>query len=241
MYGCRTSLPPIGTDSTIMVTRTGSSHEAVLKWLKCQLSAARESLAAFAEAAGIVRRVRSSSSPASLPAEMAQLILSWASSLTLDCPVRKFEPERLESPTFLAVLGMRAGGVRSTPWTGELLQRALVYYADAIGRAIEGFLEDLQDTLDEQVAAFAREVDRLKGETAALTHRLETWQDRAKAAALIPQEAIMDRVAKYEKHLNAQFTSSLHELERLQARRIGKAVVPPLVADVQVIVNQELG
>src|SRR5687768_18174285 len=52
----------------------------------------------------------------------------------------------------------------------------------------------------------------------------------------LPPEHIAERVMKYEKHLHGQLTSTLHELERLQARRGGLPVAPPVVADVQVTV-----
>ena len=46
-----------------------------------------------------------------------------------------------------------------------------------------------------------------------------------------------ERVAKYERHLHTLLTSTLHELERLQARRGGEAVPPPVVADVNLTVD----
>ena len=49
-----------------------------------------------------------------------------------------------------------------------------------------------------------------------------------------------ERVVKYERHLHNLLTSTLHELERLQARRDGEAVPPPAVADVNVILNPDV-
>jgi len=46
-----------------------------------------------------------------------------------------------------------------------------------------------------------------------------------------------ERIAKYERHLHNLLTSTLHELERLQARRQGESVPPPVVADVNVIIE----
>jgi hypothetical protein len=46
-----------------------------------------------------------------------------------------------------------------------------------------------------------------------------------------------ERLAKYSQHLHTLLTSTLHELERLQARREGEPVAPPAVADVHVTVD----
>jgi len=50
-----------------------------------------------------------------------------------------------------------------------------------------------------------------------------------------------ERIAKYERHLHNLLTSTLHELERFQARREGEALPPPAVADVHVTFNTEAG
>lgn len=40
---------------------------------------------------------------------------------------------------------------------------------------------------------------------------------------------------RYESHLGRQFHRDLHELERLQARRLGQSVAAPLAVDVDVV------
>ena len=54
---------------------------------------------------------------------------------------------------------------------------------------------------------------------------------------MLPGGGRDERVAKYERHLHNLLTSTLHELERLQARREGESVPPPAVADVNVTVD----
>lgn len=66
-----------------------------------------------------------------------------------------------------------------------------------------------------------------------------TDRSRAADAALLLPEPVTERIIKYEKHLHAQLTSTLHELERLQARRGGMPVVPPIVADIQATIGAE--
>jgi hypothetical protein len=62
--------------------------------------------------------------------------------------------------------------------------------------------------------------------------RQDDGRARAAAEALVPPPGRADLVVKYEKQLNVQLASTLHELERLQARRGASLIPPPVVADV---------
>jgi len=81
--------------------------------------------------------------------------------------------------------------------------------------------------------------ERWRVEVEALSRRLESERDRAATAVLLPPEEASERIMRYEKHLHGQLTSTLHELERLQARRGGEFVPPPAVADLHVLINGE--
>jgi len=59
----------------------------------------------------------------------------------------------------------------------------------------------------------------------------------AAVTATVLRDGREERIAKYERHLHSLLTSTLHELERLQARREGEPVPPPVVADVNVTVD----
>jgi hypothetical protein len=231
-------LPPPGADPFAgALDRSASNREEHLKWIRAAHRGARENLTIFAEAADLVRRLAGS---CTIPGETAELILGWASRLAHDCPVRKYDPEMPTSPTFLPSLGLPPGTVRGAPWSAALLLRAIEHYANAIPRSVEEFRQELEDVLNDRAAAFAREVDRIGGEISALRRRQEAWRERAAAAALLPPLDVLDRVSKYEKHLHSVLTSTLHELERLQARRGGASVPLPVVADVQLTVNHDL-
>jgi uncharacterized membrane protein YccC len=82
-----------------------------------------------------------------------------------------------------------------------------------------------------------RKVRRLEREADAVARLLDGKADRKQAAKLLPGDGRDERIAKYERHLHNLLTSTLHELERLQARREGEAVPPPAVADVNVTVD----
>lgn len=61
---------------------------------------------------------------------------------------------------------------------------------------------------------------------------------RLASSTLLSSEKVTDRVIKYERHFDILLTSTLHELERQQARRSGKPVVPAIVADIQLHVSR---
>ena len=122
-------------------------------------------------------------------------------------------------------------------WTRDLLLAGLAYYASATELTPADFRAEVQAALDGKRAAFVRSVDRLEADVAALTRRAEAERKRAAEAALLPVDHVVERVMRYEKHLHGQLTSTLHELERLQARRAGVAVIPPVIADLYLSVT----
>ena len=54
---------------------------------------------------------------------------------------------------------------------------------------------------------------------------------------LLPDTQTLEKVMRYESHLGRQFHRDMHELERLQARRLGQSVAAPLDVDVDVDVD----
>jgi hypothetical protein len=51
---------------------------------------------------------------------------------------------------------------------------------------------------------------------------------------VLPDDATLNKVTRYEAHLSRQMLQSLHTLERLQAARAGQSVPPPAALDVTV-------
>ncbi len=109
-------------------------------------------------------------------------------------------------------------------------------YAGYDNEPVKRFLNAVGDDLEEQAEESARLVRRLEREDAAVVRLLDRGMARTQAAKLLPGDGRDERIAKYEGHLHNLFTSTLHELERLQARREGELVPPPAVADVNLTV-----
>jgi hypothetical protein len=47
-------------------------------------------------------------------------------------------------------------------------------------------------------------------------------------AAFVPPPAVLERVLRYESHLSREFAKALADFERLQRKRLGQPVVPPI-------------
>ena len=58
--------------------------------------------------------------------------------------------------------------------------------------------------------------------------------DKYRREHLLPDTATLEKIQRYESHLSRQFHRDLHELERLQAIRLGHPVAAPIVVDIDV-------
>jgi hypothetical protein len=192
-----------------------------------ELRRAREAFFAVRADANFLRSVLANGDGGEpLPTKAVQAVLVEAHLLAMDCPIRHYEPV-WPSPTdgaFLDRIGFTPGLPMDAAWPRDRFLAALDYYAGATEWPAEEFRTELLRTLDSRTDGFARGVKRREAE-------------RLAATALIPPDAEADRIIKYEKHLHAQLTSTMHELERLQARRGGASMPPPQVADLHVTIN----
>lgn len=108
-------------------------------------------------------------------------------------------------------------------WTAGLLREAVAAYGRATGRTPEGMASP---------AWGSAVIEKRKAEAALEDHRKVVA--RKKAANLLLDEKVMDRVLRYETTMERAFLRTLHELQRLQAVRAGGSVPPPLTVDVNV-------
>jgi hypothetical protein len=94
---------------------------------------------------------------------------------------------------------------------------------------------------EEWAEELSRKILRLEGEAAAVARLLDSGKTRRESVKLLPGDGRDERIARYERHLHNLLTSTLHELERLQARREDEPVSPPAVADLNVTLNTGSG
>ncbi len=147
------------------------------------------------------------------------------------------DPPSFASKGFMRKLGLIGEDARKVAWTAELIRRGVLLYAVFTEEPAERFVEGVQADLEGWAEELVRKVRRLAHEAAAVVRLLDGRTAREQAAKLLPADGRDERIAKYERHLHALLTSTLHELERLQARREGEPVPPPAVADVNVTVD----
>jgi hypothetical protein len=95
-------------------------------------------------------------------------------------------------------------------WTAGLA-RAVI---EAIARATD---EDAEELVEAATRSARFKVERAKLEA----EKVERDLGNMARARLLPDEKILEKVARYEAHLSRLFHKSLHELEALQTRRSG--------------------
>jgi hypothetical protein len=108
-------------------------------------------------------------------------------------------------------------------WSAGLLRSVLERLASRAGMALEEVLERTRLSLHGEAAEAQRTAD-------AVQRGLE----RTRRERLLPDEGTMDRITKYEGHIERAFYRALHELQRLQAVRSGMPVPMAGALDVSV-------
>jgi len=85
----------------------------------------------------------------------------------------------------------------------------------------------------EQVLAYLnREISAISWKETQCEEREELEEQARQAAAVLPAEATLDKILRYETALERQLYRAMNQPERLQRRRQGEAVPPPLALDV---------
>ena len=212
------------------------TREEQLCDLRTELREARATLADVGPAREMFRTLPDAA-VAVVPFAVAESILETAFSLADTAENGRANPPQFGGKVLVRKLGVTGADARGVTWTAELIRRGLAIYAACARESEERFHEKVGAELDEWTDELARKVRRLEREEAAVARLLDGGSERRRAAKLLPADGREERVAKYEKHLHSLLTSTLHELERLQARREGENVPPPAVADVNVTVD----
>ncbi len=176
-----------------------------------------------------------------VPFAVAEGILEAALGCAETAENLRSDPPAVGSKALMWKLGLTGADPRTVAWTPDLIRRGLAVYAHFTEEPVEQFVGAVRADLEEWADELARTVRRLEREAAAVARLLDDRVAREQAAKLLPGDGHDERIAKYERHLHSLLTSTLHELERLQARREGDSVPPPIVADVNVTVDAGSG
>ncbi|AWM39106.1 hypothetical protein GobsT_26180 [Gemmata obscuriglobus] len=227
-------VPPLPSDDPFPVTRDHPTRDGQLRDLRRELREAKQELAEVAPALtfwtdGGGAEVGSFA--------VAETILDAAYGRAVAAEGLKSDPPEFGGKAFLRKLGL--GGTAPAPvaWTRELIGRGLMLYAEFAHEPTERFGAAVREDVEIWAEELERKVRRLESECVAVARLLDTRVERKRVAKLLPGDGRDERIAKYERHLHGLLTSTLHELERLQARRGGQSVPPPVVADLNVSVE----
>jgi hypothetical protein len=211
------------------------TREDQLRDLRAELRAARRELAGVVPAREFF--ASELADDAAVPSAAAECLLEAACGRAETADGLRADPPRFGGKTFLRKLGVAGDDPGAVTWTVGLVRRGLLLYAGYAGEAAEEFIQEVRADLEESVEEQGRRVRRLERDAGAVEWLLEGRAARSQSWKLLPGDGRDERIAKYERHLHSLLTSTLHELERLQARREGEIVPPPVVADVNVTVD----
>ena len=222
-----------GLDDPLALLRT-ADRAAQLRTLRQQLKSSRDELASVTAASDFLLTLESSRSEA-VPPGLARTVFHAAYDLVFDDGDRVDDPPEFGSKGFRRRLDLPPGP-EPIAWTTDVIRHGLTVYAALVRQQAPTFLGAIRDSLTDRAAELGRTIARLEREVAAVERHIESGNSAKKAEELLPGEGRDERIAKYERHLHAMLTSTLHELERLQARRGGEVLPLPAVGEMTVTV-----
>lgn len=230
---------PAPTDSALF-SRSGSvTREDQLRDIREELRTARQELVEVVPARDFF--VSELAGDVVVAVAVVESIMEAAFERVESMEDRRADPPAFASKRFVQKFGLTETDTRSVSWTADLIRCGLLLYASYTRESAEQFVEAVRVDMEAWAEELTRKVRRLEQEASALVRLLDGRVTRKQVAKLLPGDGRDERIAKYERHLHSLLTSTLHELERLQARREGQAVPPPAVADVHVTVDAGSG
>jgi hypothetical protein len=86
-------------------------------------------------------------------------------------------------------------------------------------------LKEAVNYLDQEISEFEDLIQELQ-------EKVNAEDTMRRASALLPSAEVLEKIVRYESALQRQLHRSMNQLERLQRRRLGENVPPPVVMDV---------
>jgi hypothetical protein len=156
----------------------------------------------------------------------------------LDQLPEQAEAVEVEGAAFLTGLGIprdeQDQAYQWGGWTAGLAKKGLARIAQAARLAPERLLARAVRTRQETQEENRAKAKQLEREAKELRRRLREREGRLRQRRMLPDGNTLERLTRYEAHLQRQMLQALHELQRLQAARSGEGVPPPAALDVTV-------
>lgn len=119
-------------------------------------------------------------------------------------------------------------------WTAGAVRAGAQRMAGSVGWDTKTLLSRAAADAAAGVKAERKQLTALRNELRAAERRADEDEAMARRRALVPSEAAVGTVVKYEGHLQRLLTQALHQLERRQALRSDCPPHPPVAVDVTV-------
>jgi hypothetical protein len=204
-----------------------------------KLQQARSDVQAWEGMPGLLEGLPGLPEEAQVSGDDAYGVFQLVSEQLPECGRNAIDPE---SPKFLSGLGVPRDELDDAwsweGWTAAAVRNGIARMAEASGttpekalaRALAASQQNQQDR-QSNAAGLESQVKQLRKE-------IRTQEDRQRRLRVLPGDAVLGKVQRYEAHIGRQLQQALHTLERLQAMRAGRDVPAPAVLDVTV--NGEL-
>lgn len=227
-------------DALLPLTRR-ATREDQLRGIRANLHSARQELAVVTPACAFFADDAGTAPDRVIPFGVATTIFEAALVIAESSETVRGDPPSFDGKIFLKKLCVAESEAAKVSWTPDLIRRGLLVYAGFAGEPADRFQKQVRADLSDRAVGCERAIRRLNREAAAVARLVDRGPAGERAAKLLPGDGRDERIAKYERHLHSLLTSTLHELERLQARRIGESVPAPAVADVNVTIDPGAG
>jgi hypothetical protein len=119
-------------------------------------------------------------------------------------------------------------------WTAGMVRAGAKILADDSRVRTEVLMERVLRFVAKEAQVQQQEAEELESELGELARTAADAERVARDRALLANEEMVEKVMRYESHLNKQLTQTLHQLERWQGIRTGDPPAPPVALDVTV-------
>ena len=204
-----------------------------------KLQQARSDVQAWEGMPGLLEGLPGLPDEAQVSGDDAYGVLQSVSEQLPECGRNAIDPE---NPKFLSGLGVPRDELDDAwsweGWTAAAVRKGIGRMADASGITPEKALARALVTCQQNQQARQSNAATLEAEVKRLRKEVRIQEDRQRRLRVLPGDAVLGKVQRYESHIGRQLQQALHTLERLQAMRAGRDVPAPAVLDVTV--NGEL-
>ena len=104
-----------------------------------------------------------------------------------------------------------------------------------IRQLVRGLTEHYQKPFDEFLRTLSVRIAEEAAQSSQTATKALARVSEYRREHLLPDTATLEKIQRYESHLSRQFHRDLHELQRLQALRLGHPVAAPIAIDIDVI------